>query len=115
MKQGRSQQSHMDPVPLKPRFTMPDQIDTARQQLEAHGGYGWLLSGPAFWYVKQVVEELFKNGRHVSVSTVTRWFHDLPHTQGSSGPGGLSASKNDLILFFAGQMRQSRRRLDSSR
>jgi len=87
-------------------------LDAARQKLEAHGGYNWLLGGPAFWTVKQVVEELGKNGRRVSVSTVTRWFRDLPHTQGSSGPGGLSGSKNDLIMLFASQMGQSRRRPD---
>jgi hypothetical protein len=93
---------------------MLDQLDDARQKLQAHGGYGWLLEGPAFWYVKQVVEELAKNGRQLSVSTVTRWFRDLPHTQGSSGPGGLSASKNDLIILFASQMGQTRRRPDES-
>ena len=79
-------------------------LEAAREKLEAHGGYGWLLEGPAFWSVKQVVEELGKNGRQVSVSTATRWFRDLPHTQGTKGPGGLSASKNDLILLFASQM-----------
>lgn len=79
-------------------------LDAARQKLQAHGGYGWLLDGPAFWSVKEVVEELAKNGRRVSVSTVTRWFRTLPHTQGTKGPGGFSASKNDLIVFFADQM-----------
>jgi hypothetical protein len=87
-------------------------LEQARQRLINHGGYGWLLDGPAFWSVKQVVDELTKNGRQVSVSTMTRRFHDLPHTSGSSGPGGLSASKNDLIMLFASEMGQSRRRPD---
>ncbi len=80
-------------------------IVTATQKLSEHGGYSWLLKGPSFWSVKQVVDALTAEGRSVSVSTVTRWFRDLPHTEGSIGRRGLSASKNDLILFFAGQMR----------
>lgn len=80
-------------------------LATARQKLEAHGGYSWLLEGPAFWSVSRVVKELTANGRQVSISTVTRWFRELPHTEGSLGRRGLSASKNDLILFFASQMR----------
>ena len=80
-------------------------LDDATQKLRDHGGYGWLLDGPAFWSVNRVVEELTRNGRQVSVSTVTRWFRDLPHTEGSLGRRGLSASKNDLILFFASHMR----------
>jgi hypothetical protein len=80
-------------------------LEEATQKLREHGGYIWLLDGTAFWSVNRVVEELNKNGRQVSVSTVTRWFRTLPHTQGSSGPGGLTASKNDLTLLFASQMR----------
>lgn len=80
------------------------ELHDATQKLEAHGGYGWLLEGKAFWSVNQVVEALTGNGRQVSVSTVTRWFRSLPHTQGSSGPGGLTASRNDLIILFAHQM-----------
>jgi hypothetical protein len=87
-----------------------NELETAREKLKAHGGYSWLLDGPAFWSVKEVIEELAKNGRRVSVSTVTRWFRDLPHTQGTKGPGGFSASKNDLILFFADQMGPRNRR-----
>jgi hypothetical protein len=40
----------------------------------------------------------------ISVDSVTRWFHTLPHTQYFSGPSGLRASRNDLILYFASQM-----------
>lgn len=80
------------------------ELDDAKQKLAGHGGYDWLLTGQAFWSVRQVVDELAKYGRQVSISTVTRWFRTLPHTQGSSGPGGLSASKNDLIILFARQM-----------
>ncbi|HEX8983703.1 MAG TPA: hypothetical protein VF792_13090 [Ktedonobacterales bacterium] len=80
------------------------ELEAAKHQLEGHGGYDWLLEGKAFWSVNQVVEALTEHGRQVSVSTVTRWFRSLPHTQGSSGPGGLTASRNDLILLFARQM-----------
>lgn len=81
------------------------ELESAIQKLEAHGGYQWLLEGPAFWSVKQVANEFAEQGRQVSVSTVTRWFRDLPHTEGSLGRRGLSASRNDLIVFFASQMR----------
>lgn len=81
-----------------------DTLVEATRKLVEHGGYTWLLNGPSFWSVKQVVEALTAEGRPVSVSTVTRWFRDLPHTQGGMGRLGLSASKNDLILFFASQM-----------
>ena len=80
-------------------------LEAARDKLAQHGGYDWLLQGKAFWSVSQVVEALNGQGRQVSVSTVTRWFRDLPHTEGSLGRRGLSASKNDLIIFFASQMR----------
>jgi hypothetical protein len=81
------------------------ELGNAIQKLEAHGGYRWLIEGPAFWSVKQVIDEFAKQGRQVSVSTVTRWFRDLPHTEGSFGRRGLSASRNDLIIFFASHMR----------
>lgn len=81
------------------------ELTQAKQKLAEHGGYGWLLEGKAFWSVSQVVEALQNQGRQVSVSTVTRWLRDLPHTEGSIGRRGLSASKNDLILFFASLMR----------
>ncbi|HET8909505.1 MAG TPA: hypothetical protein VFN11_21310 [Ktedonobacterales bacterium] len=81
------------------------ELESAIQKLEAHGGYQWLLEGAAFWSVKQVANEFAAQGRQVSVSTVTRWFRDLPHTEGSLGRRGLSASRNDLIVFFASQMR----------
>jgi hypothetical protein len=91
---------------------MTTELDQAKQKLIEHGGYAWLLEGGAFWSAKQVIEELGKNGRQVSVSTVNRWFRELPHTQGGFGPGCLTASKNDLIVLFASQMGQSRRRSD---
>jgi hypothetical protein len=79
------------------------ELEHAIEKLEAHGGYRWLLEGPAFWSVKQVIDEFAKQGRQVSISTVTRWFRDLPHTESSLGRA-LTASRNDLIIFFASRM-----------
>jgi len=82
--------------------------DTTLQQaihkLTAHGGYTWLVEGKPFWSVAQVAEALAEAGMPISVDSVTRWFHTLPHTQYFSGPSGLRASRNDLILYFASQM-----------
>jgi hypothetical protein len=85
---------------------MPDEaeLNQARQKLADHGGYDWLLEGQAFWSVTQVVEELANVGMQISNDSVARWFRALPHTQDFGGRGGLRASKNDLILYFAGQM-----------
>lgn len=79
-------------------------LDQAMQKLTAHGGYQWLLEGKPFWSVAQVAEALSEAGMPISVDSVTRWFHTLPHTQYFSGPSGLRASRNDLILYFASQM-----------
>ena len=76
----------------------------ATQKLDAHGGYGWLLKGQSFWTPTQVMEGLEVEGMPVSNDTVVRWFRSLPHTQDFGGRGGIRASKNDLILFFAGRM-----------
>jgi hypothetical protein len=79
-------------------------LEEARQKLEGHGGYTWLLNGGSFWTVKQVVDAFAREGRQISISTVTSWFRSLPHTQGSAKKQGLVASKNDLITLFASQM-----------
>lgn len=90
---------------------MPDELtlDKAKQKLRDHGGYDWLLDGAAFWSVSQVAEALTAAGMPISADSVTRWFHTLPHTQRFSGPGGLRASRNDLILYFASQMGSEKR------
>jgi hypothetical protein len=83
-----------------------DDLVLATQKLMQHGGYDWLLNGPSFWSVKQVADALTSEGMPASISTVTRWFRTLPHTQGSQGRTGFRASRNDLILLFASQMGQ---------
>lgn len=88
-------------------MTETPELIEAQRKLAEHGGYTWLLEGKPFWSVSQVVEALTEQGRPVSISTVTRWFRELPHTQGSLGRRGLTASKNDLILLFADQMRRT--------
>ena len=88
-------------------------LDQAMQKLTAHGGYTWLLEGKPFWSVSQVAAALTDAGMPISVDSVTRWFHTLPHTQYFSGPGGLRASRNDLILYFASQMGTRKRGMKS--
>jgi hypothetical protein len=83
---------------------MTNELEQAKQKLASHGGYSWLLEGKAFWSVTQVVEALADAGMQISNDSVARWFHTLPHTQEFGGRGGLRASKNDLILYFAAQM-----------
>ncbi len=79
-------------------------LEQAVQKLAEHGGYAWLLDGKPFWSVAQVANALSEVGMPISVDSVARWFRTLPHTQDFGGRGGLRASKNDLILYFAGQM-----------
>lgn len=82
-----------------------DDINSARQKLTDHGGYGWLLDGADFWSVKMLVIALAKAGMPINTVTVTRWVRELPHTQDFSGNIGMRASKNDLIIFFASTMK----------
>lgn len=83
-------------------------LEDAKQLLADHGGYDWLLEGRQFWSVAQVVSSLAEAGMDVSHDAVARWFRTLPHTQDFSGPVGLRASRNDLIVLFARQMQGSR-------
>lgn len=86
--------------------TMPDtdELNAAREKLADHGGYDWLLQGQSFWTPAQVMEGLESEGMLVSNDTTVRWFRSLEHTQDFGGRGGIRASKNDLILFFATRM-----------
>ena len=77
----------------------------AEERVRGHGGYDWLLNGRQFWSVSQVVGELDQAGMQVSNDAVARWFRTLPHTQDFGGPVGPRASRLDLILLFANQMR----------
>lgn len=88
--------------------TMPDEatLQAAREKLADHGGYNWLLEGRSFWTPAQVMGDLESEGMPVSNDTVVRWFRSLEHTQDFGGRGGIRASKNDLILFFASRMTQ---------
>jgi hypothetical protein len=77
----------------------------ATTKLEAHGGYDWLLrSNQQFWSPLQVAEALKNVGLEFADTTIIKWFRSTPHHQDFGGRGGLRASKNDLIIFFASRM-----------
>jgi hypothetical protein len=78
-------------------------LDQAIERLRGRGGYEWLIDGPESWYAADVAEQLTKRGITVSRDTVVRWFKLMPHTQ-DFGKLGFSASRADLLLFFAGRM-----------
>lgn len=85
---------------------MPEMtLQEAEALLHGHGGYSWLLSGKQFWSVSEVVRAMLDEGVRVSHDAVTRWVKPLPHTQDFGGKIGLRASRDDLVLFFAGRMR----------
>ena len=90
-------------TPHMPEMSLHD----AEGLLRAHGGYDWLLSGKQFWSVGEIVEEFDKVGLKVSHDAVTRWIMPLPFTDEFGGKIGLRASRNDLILYFAGRLRGS--------
>lgn len=77
----------------------------AEARLRAHGGFDWLLSGRQQWSVAEVVSALQGIGITVSSDAVGRWFKSLPHTLRFGGPIGMRATRDDLIVFFAGRMR----------
>ena len=81
-------------------LTLPE----AEAILQAHGGYSWLLSAKQFWSVGEIVSEFDKVGLRVSHDAVTRWIRPLPHTDDFGGKIGLRASRNNLILYFAGRL-----------
>jgi hypothetical protein len=76
---------------------------TAIRLLRDRGGYDWLIDGPASWFATDVADRLTDAGIAVTRDTVGRWFKRLPHTQ-DFGKLGLSASRHDLLLYFAGRM-----------
>lgn len=77
-------------------------FDKATALLRERGGYEWLLNGPEAWYSEDIAEQLTASGMRVTRETVARWIRGLPHTQ-NFGKLGLSASRRDLIEFFAGR------------
>jgi hypothetical protein len=79
---------------------MPEAFERAVTLLRERGGYDWLLSGPEAFFADDVAEQLTASGVRVTRDTVARWFKDLPHTQ-NFGKLGLSATRRDLIEFFA--------------
>jgi hypothetical protein len=90
-------------------LTLPE----AEAILQAHGGYLWLLSGKQFWSVGEIVGEFEKVGLRVSHDAVTRWIKPLPYTDDFGGKIGLRAARNDLILYFAGRLRNSNDDIDA--
>lgn len=76
---------------------------TAIRMLRDRGGYDWLIDGPAAWFASDVADRLSAMGITVTRDTVGRWFKRMPHTQ-DFGKLGLSASRQDLLLYFAGRM-----------
>jgi hypothetical protein len=82
------------------------EIDEAIRLLEGHGGYAWLVNAPAdfSFSATSIVEHLAKTGVEVTKRTVQDWIRDLPHTAEQGGLG-LYATRNDLIMLFAGRIR----------
>lgn len=78
-------------------------IDRALALLRERGGYDWLIDGPQAWGARDVADRLTAMGLSVTRETVAIWFRQLPHTQ-DFGRLGLSASRGDLLVFFASRM-----------
>lgn len=74
--------------------------ERATALLRERGGYSWLLDGPESFFADDIAEHLTRAGVRVTRQTVGNWIRDLPHTQ-NFGRLGLSASRRDLVEFFA--------------
>ena len=82
---------------------MPDtRLERDIELLQRRGGYDWLINGPESWFADDVATRLTAMGIRVTRKTVGEWFKDLPNTQ-NFGKLGLSATRADLIHFFAGK------------
>ena len=89
--------------------------DEAERLLREHGGYNWLLDGPAFWSVREIADALKAEGANMGDDAIWRRVKKLPHTQNFGGPVGLKASRRDLVVMFATLMTGSSERTSDSR
>jgi len=80
--------------------------DEATRLLEAHGGYGWLLTAPDdhSFSAASIVDHLAATGVNTTKRTVIEWIKSTPSWTDHGGLG-IFATRHDLIALFAGRIR----------